>query len=124
MPSNIRAEYPIGDCKRLAHGLRTRELQGINIYLGTSDTLIETNTEITITEARGLPMWVGTVESDLSKYSGSILEMRTTPGPEYFRLRFYVRGTRNGRTLIRGLQSVDELFAHPGPSAPSNSPVV
>lgn len=81
----------------------------MDIYMAGTDHLVAKEVDITIQEARGIAMWMGVVEADLSKYRGRILEIRDPTRIEQRPIRFYVGGTRSFRTLIRGASAVPQL---------------
>jgi hypothetical protein len=109
MPT-VRAGYEaVSDCGRINGSSRSSELTGFDVYMAATDHLVAKDIDLTIQEARGIAMWVGVVEADLSKYQGKILEIRDPRRIEQRPIRFYVGGTRRSRTLIRGASAISQL---------------
>jgi hypothetical protein len=81
-------------------------LTGFDVYMAGTDHLVAKDIDLTIQEARGIAMWVGIVEANLSKYTGKILEIRDPRRIEQRPIRFNVGGTRSSRTLIRGASAI------------------
>lgn len=75
---------------------------GVDVYLAGTEDRIVSDASVTIRQAKGIPGWVGTIDTDLTAYADIKLELRRPGSATDCAVLFTVGGGVQGRTLIRG----------------------